>query len=82
MLLALLQPAPETFDLFDDIMLLSEGESHGDTPSCCLLRNHLLEELNKAPVSLNPTGHCFTRKVQELWCDKCVQGSSCGVCVG
>lgn len=24
-LLALLQPAPETFDLFDDIMLLSEG---------------------------------------------------------
>ncbi len=29
MLLALLQPAPETFDLFDDIMLLSEGESQG-----------------------------------------------------
>ena len=26
MLIALLQPAPETFDLFDDIMLLSEGE--------------------------------------------------------
>jgi hypothetical protein len=26
-LLALLQPAPETFDLFDDIMLLSEGMS-------------------------------------------------------
>lgn len=24
-LLALLQPAPETFDLFDDLMLLSEG---------------------------------------------------------
>ena len=27
MLIALLQPAPETFDLFDDILLLSEGES-------------------------------------------------------
>lgn len=26
MLIALLQPAPETFDLFDDILLLSEGE--------------------------------------------------------
>ena len=26
-LLALLQPAPETFELFDDIMLLSEGAS-------------------------------------------------------
>jgi ABC-type multidrug transport system ATPase subunit len=24
-LVALLQPAPETFDLFDDIMLLAEG---------------------------------------------------------
>lgn len=24
--IALLQPAPETYDLFDDIMLLSEGE--------------------------------------------------------
>ena len=24
-LMALLQPAPETFDLFDDVMLLSEG---------------------------------------------------------
>ncbi len=25
MLMALLQPAPEVFDLFDDIMLLAEG---------------------------------------------------------
>ena len=25
-LLALLQPAPETFDLFDDLVLLSEGQ--------------------------------------------------------
>ena len=25
-LVALLQPAPETLDLFDDVMLLSEGE--------------------------------------------------------
>ena len=25
MLIALLQPTPETYDLFDDIMLLSEG---------------------------------------------------------
>ena len=25
-LMALLQPAPETFDLFDDVMLLSEGK--------------------------------------------------------
>ena len=25
MLMALLQPAPEVYDLFDDIMLLSEG---------------------------------------------------------
>jgi hypothetical protein len=24
-LMALLQPAPETFDLFDDVLLLSEG---------------------------------------------------------
>ena len=26
--IALLQPAPEVFDLFDDVMLLSEGASH------------------------------------------------------
>ena len=26
-LVALLQPAPEVFDLFDDVMLLSEGAS-------------------------------------------------------
>ena len=28
MIVALLQPTPETYNLFDDIMLLSEGKSH------------------------------------------------------
>lgn len=32
MLLALLQPAPETYELFDDILLLSEGS----LPACFL----------------------------------------------
>jgi hypothetical protein len=31
-LMALLQPDPETFDLFDDIMLLSEGVSRPHLP--------------------------------------------------
>ena len=34
--MALLQPAPEVYDLFDDIMLLCEGQSlSSDTPSQC-----------------------------------------------
>ena len=35
-LMALLQPAPEVYDLFDDIMLLCEGQApSSDTPSQC-----------------------------------------------
>ncbi|KAH0708801.1 hypothetical protein KY284_010228 [Solanum tuberosum] len=37
-LMSLLQPAPETFDLFDDIILLSEGETVYQGP-----REHVLE---------------------------------------
>ena len=36
-LMALLQPAPETFDLFDDVMLLSEGLIRESNPSIMLL---------------------------------------------
>ena len=32
-LMSLLQPAPETFELFDDVMLLSEG---GPSPPRCV----------------------------------------------
>ena len=36
MLIALLQPTPETYDLFDDIMLLSEGSApHPAKPCTC-----------------------------------------------
>ena len=37
-LMSLLQPAPETFDLFDDIILLSEGQIVYQGP-----REHVLE---------------------------------------
>ena len=33
MLVALLQPTPETYNLFDDVLLLSEG-NHGDLCDC------------------------------------------------
>jgi hypothetical protein len=33
-LMALLQPAPETYELFDDIMLLSEGEYLSECRDC------------------------------------------------
>lgn len=33
-LVALLQPAPETFELFDDVMLISEGALHLLTSVC------------------------------------------------
>ena len=39
MLIALLQPAPETFDLFDDILLLSEGEFCSRCP-CSISIDH------------------------------------------
>jgi ABC-type multidrug transport system ATPase subunit len=38
MLISLLQPAPETFELFDDIVLLSEGQIVYQGP-----REHVLE---------------------------------------
>ena len=41
---ALLQPAPEVFDLFDDVMLLSEGE-----PASC---SPLLWEAAQLPDSM------------------------------
>ncbi|XP_048225566.1 pleiotropic drug resistance protein 3 isoform X1 [Ricinus communis] len=36
-LISLLQPAPETFDLFDDVILMAEGKIvyHGPRPSIC-----------------------------------------------
>lgn len=39
MLMALLQPAPEIFDLFDDVLLLAEGMIvfHGPREEVCLL---------------------------------------------
>lgn len=36
MLMALLQPAPEVFDLFDDVMLLSEGALMASLYCCSL----------------------------------------------
>ena len=45
MLIALLQPTPETYHLFDDIMLLSEGElsraSQDESP--CMIPNTVME---------------------------------------
>ena len=35
-LLALLQPAPETYELFDDVLLLSEGSTHLCAHDCKL----------------------------------------------
>ncbi|KAI5057345.1 hypothetical protein GOP47_0027360 [Adiantum capillus-veneris] len=37
MVVALLQPAPETFELFDDVILLSEGEIVHQGPRECIL---------------------------------------------
>ena len=37
LLMALLQPAPECYDLFDDILLLSEGELPMSSPLCSQL---------------------------------------------
>ncbi|KAI5057342.1 hypothetical protein GOP47_0027357 [Adiantum capillus-veneris] len=37
MVVALLQPAPETFELFDDVILLSEGETVYQGPRECIL---------------------------------------------
>ena len=37
MLVALLQPTPETYNLFDDVMLLSEGKSCSDLFNCGIL---------------------------------------------
>jgi ABC-type multidrug transport system ATPase subunit len=39
--MSLLQPAPETFDLFDDIIIMSEGHTVYHGP-----RDHVLEFLN------------------------------------
>lgn len=36
-LMSLLQPAPETFELFDDIILLSEGQIVYQGPRGCIL---------------------------------------------
>ncbi|KAK9861391.1 hypothetical protein WJX84_002559, partial [Apatococcus fuscideae] len=46
-LISLLQPAPETFDLFDDVILLSEGHIvyHGDREGCMPFFNTMGFEL-------------------------------------
>lgn len=35
-MVALLQPAPETYELFDDVLLLSDGAERAAVP-CCIV---------------------------------------------
>ena len=62
MLIALLQPTPETYHLFDDIMLLSEGElsSANQIASPCMIMNLVMECI----LGLLWLGaHCFSGPV-------------------
>ena len=71
-LMSLLQPAPETFDLFDDIVLLSEGQIVYQGPredileffeTCgfkCPERKGTADFLQEVNLSLNLVTHSFT----------------------
>ena len=50
--IALLQPAPETYDLFDDIMLIAEGARsfHRRTQSLACIRLTMSLSMNARPV--------------------------------